>query len=78
MESEKQILDACCGSKMMWFDKNEPHTVYADKRTESHILCDGRALNIAPDIEIDFTKIDRKSTRLNSSHQGLSRMPSSA
>ena len=26
----------------------------------------------------DFTKLDRKSTRLNSSHRSLSRMPSSA
>lgn len=54
---EKKILDACCGSKMMWFDKKEPRTIYADKRTETHILCDGRTLNINPDITIDFTKM---------------------
>lgn len=39
----------------MWFDKNHPDVLYADKRTESHVLCDGRALEISPDIEIDFT-----------------------
>ena len=29
-------------------------------------------------LEIDFFQLDRKSTRLNSSHSGESRMPSSA
>jgi hypothetical protein len=52
--TEKLILDACCGSKMFWFDKNNPAVVFADQRTESHILCDGRVLNITPDIEMDF------------------------
>jgi len=54
---DKLILDACCGSKMMWFDKENPNVLYADQRTESHILCDGRALEIKPDIEIDFTNM---------------------
>lgn len=49
------ILDACCGSKMMWFQKDQPNTIYADKRTEKHILCDGRSLSITPDLEMDFT-----------------------
>lgn len=52
---DELILDACCGSKMMWFDKNNENVLYADKRTESHILCDGRTLNIKPDLEMDFT-----------------------
>jgi ubiquinone/menaquinone biosynthesis C-methylase UbiE len=52
--TEKLILDACCGSKMFWFDKNNSSVVFADQRTESYILCDGRALNITPDIEMDF------------------------
>lgn len=54
---EKKILDATCGSKMMWFDKQNPNVVYADKRTEKHILCDGRILEILPDIEMDFTNM---------------------
>lgn len=54
---DKKILDATCGSKMMWFDKENPHTIYIDKRTEKHILCDGRALEIKPDLEIDFTNM---------------------
>jgi hypothetical protein len=52
---DKKILDATCGSRMMWFDKQNEHTIYADKRTETHILCDGRILEISPDIEMDFT-----------------------
>ena len=30
---EIRILDACCGSKMFWFDKAEPHTTYMLKLT---------------------------------------------
>lgn len=53
--NDKPILDACCGSRMMWFDKQNPNTVYADVRTETHTLCDGRVLEVSPDIEMDFT-----------------------
>lgn len=53
----KKILDATCGSKSMWFDKENPETIYADKRKEKHILCDGRILEISPDIEMDFTNM---------------------
>lgn len=42
---------------MMWFDKNHPNAIYADKRKESHILCDGRVLEISPDIQMDFTNM---------------------
>lgn len=42
---------------MMWFNKQNPKVVFGDKRTESHILCDGRALEIKPDIELDFTAL---------------------
>src|ERR1700743_3357239 len=51
---EDLILDPCCGSRMFWFDKNNEHVTFGDKRTENHILCDGRTLNISPDIEMDF------------------------
>ncbi|MCO8087200.1 class I SAM-dependent methyltransferase [Acinetobacter indicus] len=49
-----KILDACCGSRMMHFDRQNPNVVYGDIRSESHILCDGRSLEVAPDIEMDF------------------------
>ncbi len=28
----KQILDACCGSRMFWFDKKNPHVEFCDNR----------------------------------------------
>ena len=28
--TETKILDACCGSRMFWFDKNESHTTFMD------------------------------------------------
>ena len=57
MKTDKKILDACCGSRMFWFDKTNPDVLFADIRTESHILCDGRSLEIKPDIEMDFTNM---------------------
>ncbi len=57
MNQGKKILDACCGSRMFWFDKTNPNVLFADIRTESHILCDGRGLEIKPDIEMDFTNM---------------------
>ena len=42
---------------MMWFSKSNPFVLFADKRSESHVLCDGRTLEISPDIEVDFTKM---------------------
>jgi len=39
---------------MIWFDKQNPDTVYMDNRQLTTILCDGRILNIKPDIVADF------------------------
>lgn len=50
----KIILDACCGSKMFWFDRNDPRVLFQDIREESHTLCDGRSLVIDPDVIADF------------------------
>ena len=49
-----KTLDPCCGSRMMHFDNKNQNVVFGDIRTESHILCDGRSLEVAPDIEMDF------------------------
>ena len=32
-DSSPQILDACCGGRMWWWDKAHPLAVYMDKRT---------------------------------------------
>lgn len=47
----KQILDMTCGSRAMWFDKENPNAVFFDRRSESHVLCDGRTLEIRPDVQ---------------------------
>ena len=50
-------MDACCGSRMFWFDKREPHTTYMDFRHEKLTLCDGRTIEINPDIIADCRSI---------------------
>lgn len=48
------ILDACCGARSFWYNKNNPLAMFMDIRRESSELCDGRTLNIDPDIIADF------------------------
>lgn len=50
----KKILDACCGSRMFWFDKNNENVVFMDNRQESCTLQDGRKLEVNPDVIGDF------------------------
>lgn len=52
--SEVSILDMCCGSRMFWMDKQDDRAVFTDRRAEQHVLCDGRTLQISPDIIADF------------------------
>ncbi|NDQ51006.1 class I SAM-dependent methyltransferase [Staphylococcus aureus] len=49
-----KILDACCGSKMFWFDKENQDVVFMDNRTLNTKLNDGRNLIINPDVVADF------------------------
>jgi len=51
------VLDACCGSRMFWFNKENPNVIFQDIRNESHTLCDGRKLNISPDVVANFTNM---------------------
>lgn len=55
--SEKVILDVCCGSKMFWYDKENPLVIFGDIRNENHTLCDGRQLTVSPDVKLDFTNL---------------------
>lgn len=54
MKTDKLILDACCGPRMMWFDKQNPLAVFMDIRDEECTLCDGRNLEVHPDVVGDF------------------------
>lgn len=53
-DSKIKILDACCGPKKMWFDKHNPLAIFMDIRSEEHVLCDGRTIDIRPDFQGDF------------------------
>ncbi len=58
-----KVLDACCGCKMMWFDKNNSKVLFADIRKESmsidHLPSQrGRNPKICdPDCISDFRKM---------------------
>ena len=58
--NNKKILDACCGSRMFWFDKKNPNVLFQDIRDAEYTLCDGRKLEVHPDIVADFTNMPHK------------------
>lgn len=58
----KPILDATCGSRMIWFDKKNPGVLYVDRREvdDKAIWKSGngksvRYLSVHPDVIADFT-----------------------
>lgn len=56
------VLDPCCGSKMMWFDKTDDRAVFGDQRSETITVTDNsrgnasgrRTLTIEPNSLMDF------------------------
>ena len=62
MPEEKLILDACCASKMFWFQKEEPNTLYIDKRRVDPMIVgkgkNARGFSVGPDRVMDFRKMD--------------------
>lgn len=65
------ILDACCGSRMFWFDREHPNAIYVDNRSERHSLNDKssrdgcRELIVNPDLLADFTSLPFESERFS-------------
>ena len=56
----KPVLDPCCGSRMMWFDKTDQRCLFGDTRVASHDLKDRhyqRHLEIHPDVQLDFRNL---------------------
>lgn len=59
---DKSILDPCCGSRMMWFDRGHENVVFGDQRSETITVTDRshgnesgtRTLRIEPDVLMDF------------------------
>lgn len=53
----KRILDVCCGSRMFYFDKQNEDVLFMDIRELDDTLCDGRKLEVKPDVVGDFRYI---------------------
>jgi len=58
------VLDACCGSRMFWFDKQDPRALFVDKRRETWPIDQGTPGTIGrapivvdPDMLADFTEL---------------------
>jgi len=59
------ILDACCGSRMMWEDRKNPEVVFGDMRSETITVTDRshgktggkRTVLIEPDVQLDFRNL---------------------
>lgn len=55
----KLILDACCGGRCFWFNKQHPNTTYVDKRKEEKGFAEDRPkFEINPDMIMDFTDLN--------------------
>ena len=56
------VLDACCGGRMMWFDKEDDRAVFADIRCEeldvSHCTSNPGRKIVQPDVLSDFRDMD--------------------
>tara|TARA_S200000501_G_scaffold20251_1_gene17986 strand:+ start:892 stop:1386 length:495 start_codon:yes stop_codon:yes gene_type:complete len=62
--ADLSVLDACCGGKMMWFDKGDNRVVFADCRNEVMVIDhlpsqQGRSpKSIQPDVMHDFRNMN--------------------
>lgn len=57
----RAVLDPCCGSRMMWLEKQDPRVIFGDRRSETITVTDRshgkdgtRTLRIEPDVLLDF------------------------
>lgn len=54
-----KILDACCGGKMFWYEKDLDFVDFQDNRELQTELCDGRIFSVKPDFIGDITNISQ-------------------
>lgn len=54
---EPFVLDPASGSRMFYFNREDPRVIFGDRRSESHTLCDGRALEVSPDVITDYRSL---------------------
>lgn len=64
IKTGKRVLDPCCGSKMFWFDKNNPDVMFLDVRNVDNEVIwtskDGktqRRITVNPDMLCDVRKL---------------------
>ncbi len=58
---KKFILDACCGGRMFWFNKNHPNALYIDnRRRDTGFIKQRLNFEVQPDELGDFTKLKYK------------------
>ena len=65
MKQVQTVLDPCCGSRMMWLDKQNPAVIFGDRRSETIVVTDRshgnasgtRTLRIEPDALMDFRNL---------------------
>jgi len=58
------VLDACCSTRMMWFDKQDARALYIDKREGTRVIDVGtpgtkgrKPKTVAPDVLADFRQM---------------------
>ena len=58
------VLDACCSTRMMWFDKQDARALYIDKREGTRVIDVGtpgtkgrKPKTVAPDVLADFREM---------------------
>lgn len=68
----KPILDATCGSRTIWFDKDCPHALFMDCREEHDTAIwkstkndSVRTLSVEPDVIADFTDMPFEDNTFN-------------
>jgi ubiquinone/menaquinone biosynthesis C-methylase UbiE len=61
----KDIIDVCCGGRMMWFQKNHESVIFQDIRQETFNYEGNRTVNIKPDIIADFRNMPYSDNTFN-------------
>ncbi|TYC49923.1 SAM-dependent methyltransferase [Weissella muntiaci] len=51
-----RVLDMTAGSRMMWFEKDNPIATFVDKPVEYEELPTGHVIDVNPDVVADWTK----------------------
>jgi len=58
---DKFILDACCGCRMMWENKNHPNVIFMDiRKEEKGFIKEQPNYEVNPDIIGDFTNLPKE------------------